>query len=226
MGLFRVASFRLQFLPSLNQVGSSYREAMLLWFKSTLTVRNRLGLNEKCFYRVGNRHFVYKPIGSFRVATIRLQFLPSLNVVGLSCRETMLLWFKSTLTVRKGLGLNEKCFYRVGNRHFVYKPMGLFRVASFRLQFLPSLSQVGSSYRETMLLWFKSTLTVRNRLGLNEKCFYRVGNRHFVYKPMCSFRVASFRLQFLPSLNQVASSYRDTMLLWFKPTLIVRKDLV
>ena len=166
---------------------------------------------------------MYKPIGSFRVASFRLQFLPSLNVVGSSCRETMLLWFKSTLTVRKGLGLNEKCFYRVGNRHFVYKPMGLFKVASFRLQFLPSLNQVGSSYRETMLLWFKSTLTVRNRLGLNEKCFYRVGNRHFVYKPIGSFRVASFRLQFLPSLNVVGSSYRETMLLWFKQTLIVRK---
>ena len=151
MGLFRVASFRLQFLPSLYQVGSSYREAMLLWFKSTLTVRNRLGLNEKCFYRVGNRHFVYKPIGSFRVASFRLQFLPSLNVVGSSCRETMLLWFKSTLTVRKGLGLNEKCFYRVKNRHFVYKSLGLFRVATFRLQFLPSLNEIGSTSRETTL---------------------------------------------------------------------------
>ena len=161
MGLFRVASFRLQFLPSLNQIGSSYREAMLLWFKSTLTVRNRLGLNEKCFYRVGNRHFMYKPIGSFRVASFRLQFLPSLNQVGSSYSETMLLWFKLSVIVGKELGLNEKCFYRVGNRHFVYKPIGSFRVASFRLQFLPSLNVVGSSYRETMLLWFKQTLIVR-----------------------------------------------------------------
>ena len=107
----------------------------------------------------------------------------------------------------------------------MYKPMGSFRVASFRLQFLPSLNQVGSSCRKTMLLWFKLTVIVGKGLGLNEKCFYRVVNRHFVYKPMCSFRVASFRLQFLPSLNQVASSYRETMLLWFKPTLIVGKGL-
>jgi len=105
----------------------------------------------------------------------------------------------------------------------MYKPMGLFRVASFRLQFLPSLNQVGSSYRDTMFLWFEPTLIVGKRLGLNEKCFYRVVNRHFVYKPIGSFRVASFRLQFLPSLNVVGSSYRETMLLWFKQTLIVRK---
>ena len=104
---------------------------------------------------------MYKSIGSIRVASFRLQFLPSLNQVGSSYRETILFWFKSTLTVRKGLGLNEKYFYRVGNRHFVYKPMGLFRVASFRLKFLPSLNVVGSSYRETMLLWFKQTLIVR-----------------------------------------------------------------
>ena len=80
----------------------------------------------------------------------------------------------------------------------MYKPLGLFSVATFLLHYLPSLNEVVSSYRETMLLWFKSTLTVRNRLGLNEKCFYRVGNRHFVYKPIGSFRVASFWLQFLP----------------------------
>ena len=165
-------------------------------------------------------------MGSFRVASFRLQFLPSLNQVGSSYRKTMLLWFKPTLIVRKGLGLNEKCFYRVWNRHFVYKPMGSFRVASFRLQFLPSLNQVGSSYRKTMLLWFKPTLIVRKGHGLNEKCFYRVGNRHFVYKPMGSFRVASFRLQFLPSLNQVGSSYRDTMLLWFKLAFLSSHSLL
>ena len=97
---------------------------------------------------------MHKSFGLFRVATFRLQFLPSLNQVGSSCRVTMLLWFKSALIVRKGLGLNEEYHYRVGNRHFVYKPMGSFRVASFGLQFLPSLNQVGSSYRDTMLLWF------------------------------------------------------------------------
>ena len=43
----------------------------------------------------------------------------------------MLLWFKQTLTVRKGLGLNEEYLDRVGNRHFVYKSLGLFRVATF-----------------------------------------------------------------------------------------------
>jgi len=48
----------------------------------------------------------------------------------------------------------------VGNIHFVYQPLGLFRVATFWLQFLLSLNQVGSSYRETILFWFKSTLTV------------------------------------------------------------------
>ena len=62
----------------------------------------------------------------------------------------------------------------------VYKSIGSIRVASFRLQFLPSLNQVGSSYRETMLLWFKPTLIFRKGLGLNEEYYYRVGNRHCV----------------------------------------------
>jgi len=52
--------------------------------------------------------------------------------------------------------VDAECFYRDGNRHFMYMPMGSFRIATFWLQFLPSLNQVGSSYRETMLLWFKS----------------------------------------------------------------------
>ena len=38
---FRVASFRLQFLPSLNQVGSSYRETMLLWFTTNTNIQKR-----------------------------------------------------------------------------------------------------------------------------------------------------------------------------------------
>ena len=123
---------------------------------------------------------MYKPLGLFGVATFWLHFLPSLNQMCSSCRKTMLLCFKSTLTVRKGLGFKEKCFYRVWNTHFVYKPMRSFRVASFWLQFLPSLNELGSSYRETMLLLFKPTLIFRKVLGLNEVCHYRVGNRHCV----------------------------------------------
>ena len=57
---------------------------------------------------------VYKPMGSFRVASFRLQFLPSLNQVGSSCRETILLWFKLTVIVGKGLGLNENAFIGLG----------------------------------------------------------------------------------------------------------------
>ena len=135
---------------------------------------------------------MYKSIGSIRVASFRLQFLPSLNKVGSFYRETMLLWFKPTLIVGKGLSLNEEYLCKVGNRHFVYTPLVLFRVATFWLQFLPSLNQVGSSYRDTVLLWFKPTLIVGKRLGLNEEYLCRVGNRHFVYKPMGSFRVTHF----------------------------------
>ena len=118
---------------------------------------------------------MYKPLGSFRVASFRLQFLPSLHDLWSSYRETILLWFKPTLIFRKGLGLNEEYHYRVGNRHFVYKPMGSFRVASFRLQFLLSLNELWSSCREIMLLWFKSTLTVRKGLGLKKNASVGLG---------------------------------------------------
>jgi len=37
----------------------------------------------------------------------------------------------------------------------------LIQSSYFRLQFLPSLSQIGSSCKETMLVWFKQTLIVR-----------------------------------------------------------------
>ena len=47
------------------------------------------------------------------------------------------------------------------------------------------------------------------RFGTDTLCI-----SHWVY----SEYVASFRLQFLFSLNQVGSSYRDTMFLWFKPS--------
>ena len=80
----------------------------------------------------------------------------------------MLLWFKPTLIVGKRLGLNVEYLCRVVNIHFVYKSIGSIRVASFRLQFLPSLKQVGSSYRETILFWFKSTLTVKKGLGFKD----------------------------------------------------------
>ena len=56
---FRVEYFRLQFLLSLNQIGSSFWETMLLWFKPTLIVGNDFSLDEQCLHRVGNRHLVY-----------------------------------------------------------------------------------------------------------------------------------------------------------------------
>ena len=45
---FRVATFRIRFLPSLNEIGSSPKKNMLLWFEITLIVRKGLALDEEC----------------------------------------------------------------------------------------------------------------------------------------------------------------------------------